>query len=144
MIKNWLEERKLDSTKKMMHDLDTQTEKGKAKEIGTQTGDIDLVSQLEPQCDYHTWKERANKKWDIGLYTNTEVKEGNPIETKDNTTKVLLIFSDKTKSQSQTLIEKLYIEKYPDLKDIQDDFGVLEQQSTIKMKSPGKTIRKKL
>ncbi|XP_048522716.1 uncharacterized protein LOC125504559, partial [Dendroctonus ponderosae] len=124
-IRNWLDINKYINTGKATQNAGTQT-----------------VVSLECYQSYSALEGTLNKKWDPVVYINTEIKEGNPLDTEDSTTKVLLIY--KNGEAKESLIERLFVEKHPEMRGMEEDFGILEQKINIRMKSPTKTTNKKV
>ncbi|KAJ8933806.1 hypothetical protein NQ314_013778 [Rhamnusium bicolor] len=86
------------------------------------------------------WKEEEIKTWDENIFTNTEIKVGNPLATKDDVAKTVLV--EPTDPKMEKSIQELYRETYPELDDIIDDFGTLEQVTRVKCQAPKNYTRK--
>ncbi|XP_071052973.1 uncharacterized protein [Onthophagus taurus] len=100
----------------------------RTKEIATQTID-EKVLQIIRTEDYNVWKEMNDKEWEEDLYTNTEIRVGNPIKSPDNIVKVVVL--EPEDAQMERGMQKAYRERYPELLQISDDFGFVEQNYKV-------------
>ncbi|KAH1006087.1 hypothetical protein HUJ05_006856 [Dendroctonus ponderosae] len=104
-----------------------------SSEIGTQTkawrnGPNELVLESLANIDkFEKWVEVSKIKWEEGLFTNTEVIRGNPLQTKPTVVKTVLI--EPTDTNMEQGIQLLYKQRYPEISEAEDVFAVLEQHS---------------
>lgn len=68
--------------------------------------------------------------WDESLFANVAIQAGNPLNTEDEIGKV--VFVGKTDADMSKSIQKLYKERYPELKRLEGDIfrDVLQRQKT--------------
>ncbi|CAG9815539.1 unnamed protein product [Phaedon cochleariae] len=99
-----------------------------------------ICQSLEGIDTYEKWLGIANKEWGEELFQNTEIKVGNPLDTKTSTVKVVLI--EPTDKKMERSIQHLYREKYPELMETTDHFAVLEISSRWKLKQNDSTVQK--
>lgn len=129
--------------KAAVNTMNIEAKKPETRTIGTQTNvwakenedfNIDDVTNLE------RWKEIEYKDWDEHLYTNTEIAEGNPINTKDCVAKVVLIEpEDRLMTRG---IQRQYKDRFPELGDTEEDFAIFEQTTKIRNEKVEEITRK--
>jgi len=68
--------------------------------------------------------------WDERVYSNTEIKRGNPLNTKDTAVKVIMLSPQEEKMEEG--ISREYAYRYPELKETREKYVVLEQTNKIK------------
>ncbi|KYB24568.1 hypothetical protein TcasGA2_TC031704 [Tribolium castaneum] len=96
-------------------------------------GDIETIDNF---------KLAALERWNDSLFRNVEVKVGNLLATEDNVVKVILVeHDDREISRS---IQRLYRDRYPELKEMEGDFVTLEQVSRLRIKGETKTFQRKV
>ncbi|KAH1020868.1 hypothetical protein HUJ04_010460 [Dendroctonus ponderosae] len=130
LIKKWLEDHRYEGVDRMMIDVDIQTDSSGITK-GTQTEEDGILESLTSEAaeTYEKWGETAEKQWAEEVFTNSEVRVGNPLNTKDNTVKVVVV--------GESSIKSLFIDRFPDLKCIEEDFAVLELSSKVRTRSTG-------
>lgn len=128
-IQNWIRKHKYEEIQKMTHDVDCQATPTDTKECSTQTIDCSGLAVLPTIGSYAEWVELVDRTWDEDLFKNTEVKEGNPLICKDAVVRVTITESTENETDS---FHKLFIDKYPELEMMKEDYGVLEQSVTLK------------
>lgn len=127
-IKTWLERNKYEKIEKMTIDMDTQTMSNR-KESATQTTGDKVIRTLTQTEVYEKWKEMSGEEWDEGIFTNTEVRTGNPLKAPDKIVKVIITEPDDV--QMNMGIQRTFRERYPELPQIVDDCGFIEQKYTV-------------
>lgn len=116
------------------------------KNVSTQTNPwhgqkgIEVLHSIEKITTLEQWRDQAHKQWELGIQNNTEIKEGNPLDKKDMTVKVVIVKQDDR--QMSKSLQKNVQSRYPELSD-DEDFEVLEQCSKLKIKGVNETINKK-
>lgn len=85
---------------------------------------IDTVKGIET---LQQWREIASRQWSQTAFITTEIKVGNPILSKDEVIKVILV--DKEDLGMETNIQRMYRDRFPELLEITNDFEALEQQT---------------
>lgn len=145
-IKNWLEKNRWEPIEKQTYDVDIQTEKRTA-EIGCQTMPWSMdtnnkVSTLEDINSIETWNLVEGREWNKELFTNTEICIGNPLDTEDAVVKTVIIEPNDLNMEKS--IQKLYCNKYPEIKNLKGDFEVIEQTIRIRTKDPHEIINRKI
>ncbi|CAG9759606.1 unnamed protein product [Ceutorhynchus assimilis] len=147
-IREWMQRQngeKINETMATVNIHAQHIEKVECREIGTQTMDDEIVDDESKisECDtYQKWEEMANKNWSEEVYTNTEMKVGSPMDTKDQTTKVVWV--GPTELNMEKGIQKIFRDKFPELLEIQEEFGTLEQENKIKTCNTGQTTKRKI
>lgn len=63
-------------------------------------------------------------KWSNEVYQRTQIKEGNSLDTKDSTVKILLVNPEDLDMEKG--VYNLYKVRYPKIKDVKDKLGVIE------------------
>ncbi|XP_066157687.1 uncharacterized protein [Euwallacea fornicatus] len=132
-IEKWLKEQEYEKAEKMMHDAEVQTEiqsEGNVKEQGIQTDTGEGLTQIEGVDTYQKFKEIMDKNWEENIYENTEIKIGNPLETKMTTVKVVM--TEKGDKNMERGIQRLYKKRYPELLEGDENYEVLEQTTNYK------------
>ncbi|CAG9822299.1 unnamed protein product [Phaedon cochleariae] len=81
-----------------------------------------------------------NKTWTEDIYTNTNIKIGNPLETPDEIVKVVV--TEPNDPNMEQNIQKTYKGKYPEIETLEGPIEVIEQITRIRSKGPGLTKRK--
>ncbi|KAL1487653.1 hypothetical protein ABEB36_015697 [Hypothenemus hampei] len=106
--------------KKILTSTVTQTDTSNAKNY------IETLPKIDTYLDFI---KVATCEWDESAYTNTELQEGNIIKTKDDTTIATIV--NKNDTNSENTMYKELAARYPELEEINDDIGILEQVSRI-------------
>ncbi|XP_066261221.1 golgin subfamily A member 6-like protein 25 [Euwallacea similis] len=109
--------------------------------IGTQTESFeDEIEIQERETEIEELGEIRNveefrkvecKRWKRDLFQCTEIKEGNPLETKAKTVKVVWIEPNDLKMEKS--IQLLYKKRFPEILEFEEDYEVIEQ--TIKRRT---------
>lgn len=73
-------------------------------------------------------RNRKKKDCDPKLFTKIEIKVGSPLEDHESSAKVALVAEDDIGMERG--VHRLYLESYPGLQEIDEDFEVLEQTSS--------------
>ncbi|CAG9767823.1 unnamed protein product [Ceutorhynchus assimilis] len=95
------------------------------------------------ECDnFATWTEKSEKTWEENIFTNPEIVVGNPLATKDEIVKVVLV--GKSEANMDRGVQKIYRDRYPELEHIKEDFGMLEQDFRIRTKTTNTTKTRKI
>ncbi|XP_071056622.1 uncharacterized protein [Onthophagus taurus] len=119
----------------------TQTQINK-KEIATQTN-IERMFTLQRTVEkYEEFKTVKEEKWTKESYENTEVLIGNPLHAKDST--VLVVLADPGDPRMERGIQRKFKERYPEIEDIEENIGIIEQTHKIKTKGQSETRRRKI
>lgn len=146
--KQWLEDRKYEEIDAMKIDIESQTSprKIRACNIETQTppwmANEDGRARVELIEDLPSFLEQEKKEWPEESYTCTKIRIGNPIDSEDSTVKVILI--EPTDTNMERSIQKLYRERYQEVKPGTEKFQVLEQNTKIRSGTETKTIKRKI
>ncbi|KAL1487794.1 hypothetical protein ABEB36_015549 [Hypothenemus hampei] len=119
--------------KKILTSTVTQTETSNAKNY------IETLPKIDTYLDF---SKVATCEWDESAYTNTELQEGNITKTKDDTTIATIV--NKNDTNSENTMYKELAARYPELEEINDDIGILEQVSQIQNNETKKIITKKI
>ncbi|KAH1029338.1 hypothetical protein HUJ05_002597 [Dendroctonus ponderosae] len=108
-------------------------------DCSTQTVDEGNFHSLSSGLTYKQLEEIKNRVWDSSVFTNTEIKEGNPLNTKDTCPKILLLGPDETGLDKG--LHKAFVQYFPDLQDIVEDVGtqedLFEKMRAIKKETTG-------
>lgn len=88
------------------------------------------LSEELGQRDYNTWKQIADRTWDNKLFTNVEIKIGSPLETDSNVVKVVIVEPDDL--QMDKSIQQMFKARFPELKDLEDPFDLLQVTTRTK------------
>nr|XP_023028290.1 golgin subfamily A member 6-like protein 6 [Leptinotarsa decemlineata] len=100
-----------------------------------------IINELpEAEIGYEDYCEMEKMEWAAEIYRKTKITVGNPLETADETTKVVMIEPDDIEMNRS--IQKLYRDKYPELVRLEGDIEIIEQ--ITKVRRTGKQIRKKV
>ncbi|CAG9763640.1 unnamed protein product [Ceutorhynchus assimilis] len=95
------------------------------------------------ECDnFATWTKKSEKTWEENIFTNTEIVVGNPLATKDEIVKVVLVGT--SEANMDRGVQKIYRDRYPELEHIKEDFGMLEQDFRIRTKTTNTTKTRKI
>lgn len=94
-----------------------------------------VLVNMEQIKNFEEWHKQRKCEIEEELCTNTEIKTGNPLLTKDSTLKVVFIEPDDPSMQRS--IQKMYKERFPELMAINENFGVLEQFTKVQNKGEG-------
>lgn len=147
--KEWLETHRFDKAEPQMFDVDIQVniKTREQKDISTQTvawtrGGNPIINSLEGINTLEDFKKVENFQWTKEIYTKSEIKVGNPLNTRDDVTKVVLVEPENKRMQNG--IANLYCTTFPELAQIDEDFAVVEQSTTIKTKNNKEPIKKKI
>ncbi|CAH0558636.1 unnamed protein product [Brassicogethes aeneus] len=117
----------------MLIDADTQTE----NKVEPENGKI----RIEKIDSWEAFTEVTDQMWEEYQYSNTEIKIGNPLETEDTITKVVMI--EPTDPKLERGIQKIYAERYPELiSDSKSD--IVEQRIYTRTGNTEKETRKKI
>ncbi|CAG9825659.1 unnamed protein product [Phaedon cochleariae] len=100
------------------------------------------VTTLKGMNSLEKWRTIAHKNWDERLWANTETKKGNPIQTKDEVVKVVLV--NKQQLDMNLGIQRLYRERYPELLSVTEDFDIMEQSTKMRSKDGYVLSRRKI
>ncbi len=169
IVKKWLEAHKWEKVEKVTYDVEQQTDNtGRSSEnakledlmaenaalreqvqrLEREKTEMSLlvrekqVEDLEGIDDLKKWQAIENKVWKKKVYSNTELKVGNPLATKDSVVKVVVVEPDDPGMERG--VQKLYREKFPELVEIEMDFEVIEQITRIRSKTPNEGITRKI
>lgn len=91
---------------------------------GTQTMDGGIITEVEPIYEFAEFKKISQMKWSNEVYQRTQIKEGNSLDTKDSTVKILLVNPEDLDMEKG--VYNLYKVRYPKIKDVKDKLGVIE------------------
>ncbi|CAG9833250.1 unnamed protein product [Diabrotica balteata] len=130
LVVNWLNKHKYEPAENLTIDTDTQTDPWHG-------GSQKRISKLDNINSFETWEETANLTWDDKVYKRTNVVIGNPITTGNDIVKVVMV--EPNDPQMSNSIQRLYRDKYPELAELEADYEVLEQSTTIKSKGAKET-----
>lgn len=90
-----------------------------------------VIKSLPHPVDFDTWTSIKGRKWAKEAFVNTEVKVGNPLDTKDSVVKLVIVEPhDRGMDNS---IQRLYRDRYPDLDPTREEMEVLEHLSTVRI-----------
>ncbi|XP_074034771.1 uncharacterized protein [Leptinotarsa decemlineata] len=89
------------------------------------TGQAESIKSIRGIESFEEWEIAAQREWDEAVYRKTEVIRGNPVKTKNNVTKVLMV--DKSQEDNTETIIKLFKERFPELEEVEEDFEILEE-----------------
>ncbi|XP_071057249.1 uncharacterized protein PF3D7_1120000-like [Onthophagus taurus] len=134
-IKQWLKKLRYEPAEKMVFDADTQTDRRSntsTREMGTQTiGDevVYLESEVET---YEDWEMIGDATWEEESFRNTEIKKGSPLNAKVGT--VMVVIVDPSDEPMEKGIQGKFRERFPELGEINDEIGVVEQECKIRIK----------
>lgn len=158
-IKSMLEEMKYEKTEQMMIEVDTQTDvetevshedrfctpKTKMVDAETQTDSKQqsksVVTEIDLLDTYDKWQEKGDLRWDDKIYTNTEIEIGNPIKAKDTVIKVVTV--EKEDQQMEQGIQRIFKDRYPELKACTEDFQIFEQHTRIRSQNKNEEVGKR-
>lgn len=151
-ITEWLNKHKYEKVETLKYDADIQVnmERGSHQSTtSTQTtpwinsdANSNHITTLNGIETYKDFIKTKDIQWSDEICTNTTIKIGNPINTKDSTTKVVLIEPNDTKMEHS--IQQLYKERYPELEEMTDEISTIEQINKIKTNDGVKTINRRL
>ncbi|CAH0563000.1 unnamed protein product [Brassicogethes aeneus] len=133
IVQNWLENHRFERVEKMLIDVDTQTE----NKVESEKEKIS-IEKIDSFDDYAAVTE---EKWKDYSYSQTSVMVGNPVATKDSTTKV--VFVEKSDPNMDKGIQKLFKERCPELLS-ENKFDVVEQRIYTRTGGTEKESRKKI
>lgn len=108
----------------------------------TQTPEDGSVLTIEEADNYNSIIDKMDREWDRSVFTNTEIKTGNPLKINEVHTKVLI--TETKRNVVERGIERAFIERFPELSSAAGNIVVLEQLSKIKSTNEGNTVRKKI
>ncbi|XP_066157751.1 uncharacterized protein [Euwallacea fornicatus] len=132
-LRDEIEELKKENNKLKQHLINIE------KNLG-QPGN-EYLTNINGDNNYETYDKIVNKRWSNIIYKNTEIKIGNPVQTKDNVTKVVIVDTEDKKMEKS--IQRTYRERFPELLEATGKFEVLEQKTTIRShKDKGANVRK--
>lgn len=121
-LNNWLSTKQYVETSNQTKEKNTQSLL-ETNSVAVQIIDESLINELNPISGRAEWLEIVDKLGDESLYTVTEIKEGN-LSSVDNTLlKVLIIEGD-----GEHPLEL----KFPELRDIQEEYGLLQKTHAIR------------
>lgn len=93
-------------------DIEGQANGGELREIG-EINNLEEFLREEP------------KKWEENLFTCTEIKVGNPLETETKTVKVVWV--EPGDPEMQKSVQSLYAKRFPNIMEFDENFEVIEQ-----------------
>ncbi|XP_066157739.1 uncharacterized protein PF3D7_1120000-like [Euwallacea fornicatus] len=106
--------------------------------VGTQTeseaeGQVEerVLSEIGEINNLEEFLKVERMKWNEHLFTCTEIKVGNPLETDTKTVKVVWV--EPGDPEMKRSVQSLYVKRFPDIMDFDDSFEVIEQ--TLRRKS---------
>ena len=109
----------------------------KTKESETQTDpktawkqEIIRKEDIENATTFEEFKKISSKRWDKTTLEKTQVKIGNPVKTGDD---LILVITEPRDPRMENSIQKMFRDRFPDLGDITDGFGMLQNSTTVKM-----------
>ncbi|CAG9764433.1 unnamed protein product [Ceutorhynchus assimilis] len=73
---------------------------------------------------------KIDKLWVEEVFSNTEVKVGNPLDTKDGVIKMTCIEPEDVNMDKG--VQKTFRDKHPELIEIDEDFGIIELENKIR------------
>lgn len=151
LIKEWMKSNKMEPVPKATYDVDIQTDKTNTitstVEMGTQTEAWTLdkfltLNTLEEVNSLEIWSSCEGRKWDNKLFTNSEIRVGNPLTTEDSVVKVTIVEPHDLNMEKS--IQRLFKDKYPELGNLKEEFEVVDQIIKIRTKSPNEIINRKI
>ncbi|KAJ3661610.1 hypothetical protein Zmor_005998 [Zophobas morio] len=102
----------------------------------------DSVSSVKGINTYEGWKLIERHRWDDNIYIRSEIKVGNPLETKDSVVKVVIVEPEDL--ERNISIQKIYRDRFPELMSVDEDFEVLEQITRTRTKERGELAQRKI
>ncbi|XP_074035194.1 uncharacterized protein [Leptinotarsa decemlineata] len=100
-----------------------------------------VISEIpDIEIKYDNYLEMEKYEWGEEAFRKTKITVGNPLETGDEVTKVVMV--DPGDEDMSAGIQKMYKEKYPELAGIKEEIEVMEQ--ITKTRRTGKQTRKKV
>lgn len=106
-------------------------------ECSAQTQEQEEITDIDEITNVASWATIADRKWAKDVFKKTEIKVGNPLDSRAETIKVVFVeTNDKSMDEG---VQLLYKEKYPELADSIEEYDVLEQTSRLRSKSGEKT-----
>lgn len=151
IIREWLEERRYENIEKISIDKDIQTS---PKKLQMETNDMETqtpiwmgqeeenLAKIEEITDLNGFIREEKKKWPETMFRNTTVEVGNPIETQNETVKV--VFVEPADQRMEKSIQKLYKERYPELISGNDRYEIYEQSIKIRGETNKTNINRKI
>nr|XP_022900107.1 uncharacterized protein LOC111413383 [Onthophagus taurus] len=131
---------------KIQSNIEWRVEQGKNKveknDQETQTVNERLYTLKEKIETYEDFEKIREERWTEESFENTEIRRGNPLHNKDNT--VLVVLVDPEDPKMERGIQKRIKTRYPDVEDIEEEIGVIEQIYKIKTKDQMETKRRKI
>ena len=106
-------------TERSTAEAGTQTEAWNRGGKGATVGSLSRVKTL---ADFEAV---AGLSWDASVFTNVEVKVGNPLDTPHDTVKCVLVEPQDPRMDAS--IQRLYRDRFPDIAGIADKVAVVEQ-----------------
>lgn len=94
--------------------------------------DEDIVQIVEYFGCYEKWAKIEDCTWSEKAHSNTEVAVGSPLNPDAPTIRVVLMEPDDMEMNSS--IQAAFKRRFPELKEVEDHFTVLEQTTRIKSK----------
>lgn len=133
-INSWLENFRYLPTQKMTYDQDVQVNMAEVEKIttdqNTQTPeewrnyneDVVIIDGVD---SYDEWKQISERPWPNTIYQNTNITVGNPLESKHDTVKVVLV--NEEDREMRYSIQSLYRKRFPELSELHENFEIIEQ-----------------
>ncbi|XP_066157688.1 uncharacterized protein [Euwallacea fornicatus] len=132
-LRDEIEELKKENNKLKQHLINIE------KNLG-QPGN-EYLTNINGDNNYETYDKIVNKRCSNIIYKNPEIIIGNPVQTKDNVTKVVIVDTEDKKMEKS--IQWTYRKRFPELLEVTGKFEVLEQKTTIRShKDKGANVRK--
>lgn len=145
--KKWLKEHKFQKPEIPKYNVDTQVNiKVGLKDQETQTKVWNVNNEtISLECieNFEDWQKVKLREIPANKYRNTEVKIGNPLDTKDVVTKVVIVEpNDKEMQQS---IQRLYKDRYPAIMPPnRKELQTMEIETTVKIDGETNTALQKI
>ncbi|KAF5292985.1 hypothetical protein FQR65_LT11103 [Abscondita terminalis] len=132
-IKDVLNELKCEKQENDTVDSGEIINKGNGNDKGTQTtvrnkGGQEITVDITEAKNYESWQKVKDIEWNETVFKNTKIKEGNPLNAEDD--KVNTFWVEEEDTNIEKKLPKMYKEKYPELKNIEDKMGTLEKKIT--------------
>ena len=132
--KEWLEARKWGHIDMPKYDVECQANmRINRMDTGVQTAPWRMNAVNNLDLDYANslakWKEIETLKWNDEVFRNTQVKFGNPLVAHDTTTKVILVEPEDPNMENS--IQKMFRDRYPELVNLNEEFGLLEEITKV-------------
>lgn len=144
-VKDWLERHRWIRAETPTYEVDAQRDGNWGKmDVACQTDNIENGNQWVNLSIIDTaekFEEVAKVEWSEEMYQNTEITVGNPLNDNECTKVVFREPDDKHMDKS---IQKLFKERYPKLREIKNDIGIIERETKIRNTEGSRQLRQKV